>query len=278
VTSSRFPELLELCRKRYLEAVSAFPGLPDVSFIEDWEAGTHGRHFAFFDPSTTKIAVSPRLALQPRHRQDGVLRHELGHLVHETAGRKGLIEKMGNLSKSDEVLADQIATFIWKEPIYYDAEEVQTTDPNQAAFWPSGRPSHLPNPSLGPVTFEEGESPLEYQGQGKVLRLSLCAENVEERDEHPYFVNLDPCVVGFLDFEFYGGDSVFIHYMKTREEHTGRGVARKLVEELYRRHRGAVKEPHGMMNWGQLMHPGAQALYRDMKERHPALYHRGKFW
>ena len=127
------------------------------------------------------------------------------------------------------------------------------------------------------VTFVESKSPLDYHGVSP-RRIALCDSSVTEPSEDAHFKDLDPCVVAFLDFSPYGGDSIFIHYMNTRREHQRKGYARKLVNEFYRRHADKVTEPLGMMNWGKLMADGAEKLYREMAKKHPDVYHKAKFW
>lgn len=127
-------------------ASEIFPRIPPLDIRLDWTAGREGRAFGFFDPATKEIAVSPRILKQPAGRIAGVIRHEIGHLVHDTVGRFGLLNHLGSLSDSDEVLADQVAEYIWGSPMFYDAEDVQTIDPEQARS--RMRPAYLPNPQI----------------------------------------------------------------------------------------------------------------------------------
>lgn len=123
----------------WLTATEVFPELPDVEIVFDEEAGTEGRQFAYFEPATETIGLAPRIVKEPAHRQRGVFRHELGHLVHHVYGRENLSEHISDeLSESDEVLADQIAGFIYGEPILYDDETVQSISHGEPK-----RPIHL---------------------------------------------------------------------------------------------------------------------------------------
>lgn len=121
------------------KATEVFPELPDLSVEFNPEAGTEGRQFAFYEVGTNTISFSPRIVREPTHRQRGIFRHELGHLVHDNFGRTELSETMGaELPESDEVLADQIALFIFGSPILYDGETVQSISTGEAK-----RPDHL---------------------------------------------------------------------------------------------------------------------------------------
>lgn len=144
--------LVLIAEPMHERAKQVFPKIPELKIRLDWSAGTRGRAFGYFDPSNGMITISPRLLKQPAGRIAGVIRHEIGHLVHETIGRRGLVRHLGSLSSSDEVLADQIAEYIWNSPIFYDAEDVQTIDPQRAHS--RMRPAHLPNPHI--------ETQLEY--------------------------------------------------------------------------------------------------------------------
>ena len=75
-------------------------------------------------------------------RVDGVIRHEIGHVVNhlvparelnEWAARRGV-----RLAPTSELRADDIAEAIWGEPLRYDEIEVQSTSVGKV-----GRPRHL---------------------------------------------------------------------------------------------------------------------------------------
>ena len=128
------------------------------------------------------------------------------------------------------------------------------------------------------ITFVESKSPLDYHGS-RPQRIALCDSSFTEPVVgDPYFEDLDPCVVAFLDFESYGGDSLYIHYMNTRGDVRNKGYARKLVNEFYRRHGKKVTQPLGTMNWGRVLHKGAVKLFREMEAKHPDIYHKWKVW
>lgn len=129
---------------------------------------------------------------------------------------------------------------------------------------------------LAGVSFVEMDSPLKYQAKAK--RLALCDSKYDDDPStESYFDEGDPCVVAFLDWTPYGGDSIHIYYMNTRDDARQQRYATKLIEEFYRRHAKKVKKPYGMMHWGKLMHKGTEKLYRKMDKKYPDLYHKGKF-
>ena len=135
------------------------------------------------------------------------------------------------------------------------------------------------------ISFMEMPSPLNYN-EGSAKRLALCTtdsrkmeleEGYSERENpRSYFHKQDPCIVSFVDFIPYGGDSIFIAYMNTRDDAERKGYATKLIEEFYRRHGKKVKSD-GTMYWGKLMHKGTEKLFRKMEKKYPKIYHKGKF-
>jgi hypothetical protein len=89
-----------------------------------------------------KLMFSTKILSSPFHRADGVLRHELGHVVDmvfpkhsmdEWAVKKGVV-----LATTDERRADDIALAIWGEPIRYDDDLIQST-----RYGVTPRPRHL---------------------------------------------------------------------------------------------------------------------------------------
>lgn len=121
-------------------AVAAVPELPDLWVELDEAAGDGARQFAFYETgSSPRIAFAPKTVLEPWHRQQGLWRHELGHAVHACLGRAELQRRMGErLAVSDERLADQVARWIFGEPILYDSDTVQSSRDGRP-----GRPPHL---------------------------------------------------------------------------------------------------------------------------------------
>jgi hypothetical protein len=125
VTLERFVAIM---RPDWRSAVEK-TGIPPVIPVDlDWEAGESGRAFAFFQwEPEVRFAFSPRILDQPEHRQRGIFRHEVGHAVHHYLGRNRLRELLGEeLEASDERLADQIAEWLYGDPIRYDGETVQS--------------------------------------------------------------------------------------------------------------------------------------------------------
>ena len=77
-----------------------------------------------------------------RHRQDGLIRHELGHVVDYLVPKKRLdawAKARGFcLASTDERRADDIARAVWGIPLRYDADDVQSVSKGVTR-----RPTHL---------------------------------------------------------------------------------------------------------------------------------------
>lgn len=139
----------------------------------------------------------------------------------------------------------------------------------------------------------QAHSPLDYdRGGGRVQRLVLSDSSSKESSTHEYFRELDPSVVGFLDFHKapYG---YYIDYMSIRPDMRRKGYARKLVEKFYaglmpeakKRHkayeRARAKGPLGSLltvDWGKMMQAEIGKLMGEMKKRHPDIDTIGKAW
>lgn len=74
--------------------------------------------------------------------------------------------------------------------------------------------------------------------------------------------NATPGTVAFIDLEV-SGDAVRIAYAAVRPDHRGKGLARKLIEEVYARH------PKATIHWGKIMQPQMGHLYEQFKASHP---------
>jgi len=90
------------------------------------------------------IRLAKKLTKAPRHRQDGIIRHELGHVLDLTLPARELnawCRKRGvrlPAKKHGEIRADAIAHAVWGKPLKYDKDTVQSTT---QGTWP--RPAHL---------------------------------------------------------------------------------------------------------------------------------------
>lgn len=87
-------------------------------------------------PSEFYLKFSTKVDTAPEHRLDALVRHEIGHVIDystpaETLNRwaasRGVL-----LPETRERRADAICLAVWGEPIFYDAEDVQTTLPAAA--------------------------------------------------------------------------------------------------------------------------------------------------
>ena len=78
-----------------------------------------------------RLLFASKLVDAPLHRQDGIIRHELGHVVDMVFGKQRIDRwakaKGVKLADTDERRADDIALAIWSEPIRYDSDLVQST-------------------------------------------------------------------------------------------------------------------------------------------------------
>ena len=143
-----------LVNRRWKEAMELL-GLPEGYVSFSWEFGDYphfhqrrGFAVAFNHSMTSRpphvcsIRFAPKTEDAPEHRQDGLIRHEIGHCVDyivpkaaldRWAWRKGV-----ELPSTAERRADAIAFLIWRKHIYYDKDLVQST---KHGVYP--RPEHL---------------------------------------------------------------------------------------------------------------------------------------
>lgn len=203
-----------IVRPMYEKAAAVFPSLPDLRVRLDWEAGRTGRAFGYFDPETNTIGISPRLLEQPAGRIAGVVRHEIGHLVHDSVGRMGLMRHLGQLASSDEVLADQLAEYIWGSPLFYDAEDVQTVDPMKA--YSRVRPTYLPNPQMdlfGQKTADQSE-PIDKAAMKQIVKALPETEmepSVDYPEGEPFKTHPWPSPALFDEGEFFYLRPYYLH-------------------------------------------------------------------
>jgi hypothetical protein len=140
-------ELHRLIVRRWGEARAAV-GIPEVDMV--WEIGPYphfrtARGYAVAisnGDDTYRLRLAHKTLDAPRHRVEGLLRHELGHMVDYVVPRKRL-DAWGRsrgvpLAATDERRADDIARAVWGEPIRYDDDLVQST-----RHGVSPRPKHL---------------------------------------------------------------------------------------------------------------------------------------
>jgi hypothetical protein len=129
----------ELVARRWEETAKAV-GFDPAKVDLIWGVGGGYPHFktargfgvTFWDGQPPcRLLFASKLLDAPFHRQDGIVRHELGHVVdmvfpkqkiNAWAKRKGI-----TLASTDERRADDIALGIWGEPILYDRDLVQST-------------------------------------------------------------------------------------------------------------------------------------------------------
>ncbi len=131
-----FDELVALRWEETAEAVDFDPVKVDLV----WGVGGGYPHFktlrgygvTFWDGKPPcRLLFAQKILQAPFHRQDGIVRHELGHVVDMVFGKKKINrwakQKGVSLASTDERRADDIALAIWGEPIRYDRDLVQST-------------------------------------------------------------------------------------------------------------------------------------------------------
>lgn len=120
-----------------------FPRLAYVQLRFHWDAGRSGRAFAYCDYTKPPvITLSPRLCAQPEERIAAIIRHELAHALDSLYARTTIERTVGKLPPTPELMADEIASRLWGEQIFYDVEHVQTLDADAGVT--DVRPPHLP--------------------------------------------------------------------------------------------------------------------------------------
>ena len=150
------------------------------------------------------------------------------------------------------------------------------------------------------VTYHELDSPLKYAQGGNVKRIAYCDSSVTEppKQRDAYFVEYqrmvrygkrgqrlktprkgelipgvsNVCIIGFLDYAQVsktreGGNYWFVHYMKTRQDQQGKGVATKLMNEFFERH---VK-PGDVVDLGKMMREEIHKIKDKMEDRFPGV-------
>ena len=135
------------------------------------------------------------------------------------------------------------------------------------------------------LSFEELKSPLVYQKDPNVKRLSLVdTESPEFKKHDQYFAALKrftytgdtgrrlknprevvtpgaaPGTIAFLDYHIPSENFIYIDYMKTRNDMQGQGHAKKLIDELVNRH---GKDAY--YDFGRILNPAAGKLQKRLE-------------
>lgn len=145
-----FTELDALLTRRWVEAQARAqvpPGAVELTWdLGDYEHFHKPRGFAVtfnWGEPHCHLRMSPKILSAPVDRVDGIIRHELGHVLDLTRPAEGLdrwARSRGvKLPHTPERRADAIAEAVWRSPIYYDEDLlVQSTTRGIAP-----RPAHL---------------------------------------------------------------------------------------------------------------------------------------
>jgi len=133
----------ELVNQRWAEAQYRL-GLPPGALRLTWEVSNSHPHFKkkrgyavcyFRGGNHCHLKFAPKIQQAPTHRADAILRHELGHALDFLIPKHSLDQwaaKQGvRLPHTDERRADALALAVWREPIRYDHQMVQSTQHGQ---------------------------------------------------------------------------------------------------------------------------------------------------
>lgn len=139
-----------LVNQRWIDAQMRL-GLPPGTIRLTWEVSDDHPHFkkrrgyAVCYPrgqGYCHLKFSPKMLKAPLHRADAIVRHELGHVLDFVVAPAHLdawaLSQGVKLPHTEERRADALALAVWKEPIRYDQELVQSTKLGRTV-----RPAHL---------------------------------------------------------------------------------------------------------------------------------------
>jgi hypothetical protein len=141
-----FQHLLTL---RWSEACRAV-GLDPQSIRITWDVGDYphfqqprGYAVAMNNGNDTyHLLFAEKILRAPNHRADGLVRHEIGHILDFLFEPRELdrwaVERGVKLPSTPERRADSIAEAVWGQKLKYDADTVQST-----RYGSSPRPTHL---------------------------------------------------------------------------------------------------------------------------------------
>lgn len=142
-------ELRDLVERRIRDVNETFGvNLPVTWEIGDWPHFHTPRGFGVTLQSgqgkPCVVRLSKKLLSEPDHRKDGIVRHELGHVVDILSNHTALDQWAARRGvrlppkAQGEIRADAIAHAIWGTRLKYDKDTVQSTEVGIA-----GRPPHL---------------------------------------------------------------------------------------------------------------------------------------
>ena len=121
----------QICEQQKRIAERRFGYRLDFDFVLDLDDDyPNERDFAKTDGYS--IYFSPKIRTASPEQVKGLVRHEIAHVIY--------IQQGVSHSETD---ADGLAEAIYQEPLYYDRQGIQTTEPQRDRT----RPVHLPNPN-----------------------------------------------------------------------------------------------------------------------------------
>lgn len=139
-------KLFNLFDQRRKQAAKVNPGLRVTLTIGDAEGFPKARDYAYsaWDGRISEIVFAPKVLSAKMARVDALMRHELAHAILQNAGLE-----------HTEAECDAVAEKVFGDPIYYDADDVQTLDAHapgarrpRPAYLPTGEtPAIKQNPS-----------------------------------------------------------------------------------------------------------------------------------
>ncbi len=125
------------------------------------------------------------------------------------------------------------------------------------------------DPELVNVPFERGDSYFaetsrnEYYGKnGRRLKKPRVTVTPGSR----------PGTIAWIDWHPWGGDWIYIDFIKVRADQRGGRFGSRVVEEFYRH---VVPRGYHGVHWGKVLNPYAWQLKARMQTEHPEIHHAG---
>lgn len=75
------------------------------------------------------VRIAPKLMQADLDRQDAIIRHEIGHIIDFAVPPDVLFGWLPSITETPERRADDLASWLWGDRIFYDNDDVQTLRP-----------------------------------------------------------------------------------------------------------------------------------------------------